>query len=165
MFRYCIWYCIKKRSYLNAVAYNATLLNSFTFQPHITLKSDIKTYQEAKEQCDRFRTLHQRLDEKIVFSPKSPPITSCSKIITVVDTMDFHAIELPVALNGVPHKGLHISLAYRQTPVSAYEVACAYAANEILFEELTLEDLYLCVVDCSKKDPSSWKIVSKNEFN
>lgn len=159
MFSYCIWYCIKKREYLNAAAFNATLLKSFTFQPHITLKSNIKTYEEAKEQCDRFRTVHDRLKQNLVFSPASAPTTSYTKIITVIHTVDFHAIELPLLFNGVSHTGLHTSLAYRETPFSAYEVACAYTANKILFGELTLEDLYLCVVDCSNKDPSQWKIL------
>ena len=159
MFNYCVWYSIQKRCYLNAAAYNTTLLKSMPFQPHITLKSHIKTFQEAKELCDRFRSLHNRLNDNIVFTPSGPPITSYTKIMTVVDTMDFHALELPLMMNGVKFEGLHTSLAYRETSFSPYEVASAYSGNKKLFESLTLDDLYLCVVDCSNKDPSKWKIL------
>lgn len=158
MFNYCVWYTIKKREYLNAAVHTATVLNSFNFQPHITLKSNIKTLEEAKQQCDRFRMLHDRLNNNIVFTPSGPPTTSYTKIINVVDTMDFYAIELPLRMNGVNIQGLHTSLAYRNTSFSPYEVACAYCGNKNLFEPLTLKDLYLCVVDCSNKDPRKWKI-------
>jgi hypothetical protein len=86
------------------------------------------------------------VSKKESFSPVGPPvITSCTK-----NDKYFYSIEQPLT------NGLHISLAYRVNGgFHPMELAIICKISTI-----AIDDIQLCVVDCSSEHPKEWEILS-----
>ena len=133
MFKYCVWYVLKETHIIHKqIKRYAQIFN--TINHSLEKEEAIKIYLKHK---------HKRKEFIVVGTPH---MTRCVK-----NNRAFYAIEQPLNSDGV-----HISLAYRiDQGFHPLEIAIVSQINNI-----GMDDVEVCIVDCSSEHPKEWKILS-----
>ena len=148
MFRYCVWYLLRKQHPINTlIQTNATLLNTAIFPGHVTIEHSINNKENAIAMAKRFK--QHKLPELHLFS--QPFLSHVS-----IDNTDFFAIEQMLLVNKKKMDGVHVSLAYSNRKLSSMEIVSCMPENGV---NLVPTDLNVVVYDCHHKDPSEWSLV------
>ena len=140
MFKYCVWYVLKDKHIIHQqIRRYSQAFNTEQFTAHITVRHSL----EKEEAIELYRN---HMSKKESFSPVgSPVITCCTK-----NDKYFYSIEQPLT------NGSHISLAYRvNSGFHPMELAIVGKISTI-----AIDDIQLCVVDCSSEHPKEWEILS-----
>lgn len=140
MFKYCLWYVLKDKHIIHQqIRRYSQAFNTEHFTAHITLHHSL-----SKDEAIELYRSHALKKES--FSPVgSPIIRNCIK-----NNKYFYSIEQPLT------NGLHISLAYRLN--SGFHPMELAIVGKI--DTIEIDDIHLCVVDCSSEHPKEWEILS-----
>ena len=148
MFRYCVWYKIRKKHPINTlIEKNASLLNTATFPAHVTIKHSIVNKQEAVDMAKRFQNHTPPLLQLF-----SQPFLSH----VIVDNTNFYSVEQMLLVNNKKVDGVHVSLAYSNKNLTSMELACCMPQDSIKFSP---DDLEVVVYECHDQNPSKWSMV------
>ena len=140
MFKYCVWYVLKETHIIHQqIKRYAQIFNTEPFLAHITIEHSLD-----KEEAIQVYLKHKdRREEFSVVGTQH--MTRCVK-----NNRAFYAIEQPLNSDGT-----HISLAYRiDHGFHPLEMAIVSKINNI-----GMDDVEVCIVDCSSEHPKEWKIL------
>lgn len=154
MFKFCIWYTFNEIPFNKIILRNANLFNTSSFKAHITIKSDIRTENEAHLIAAKYAHI------KPTFEVYGPPVQTHTKIANGIQLIDFYAIEQRLKINEF-ESPLHVSLAYSDKRFSDMEVGIS---NTDIPKYIYSKHLSVCVMNCWQHDPSQWYEVSKFNF-
>lgn len=141
MFKYCVWYVLKETHIIHKqIKRYAQIFNTEPFLAHITINHSLE-----KEEAIKIYLKHKHKRKEFIVVG-TPHMTRCVK-----NNRAFYAIEQPLNSDGV-----HISLVYRMdNGFHPLEMAIVSQINNI-----GMDDVEVCLVDCSSEHPKEWKILS-----
>ena len=140
MFKYCLWYVLKDKHIIHQqIRRYSQAFNTEHFTAHITIYHSL-----SKDEAIELYRSHA-LKKESVSPVGSPIIRNCIK-----NNKYFCSIEQPLT------NGLHISLAYRLN--SGFHPMELAIVGKI--DTIEIDDIQLCVVDCSSEHPKEWEILS-----
>ncbi len=148
MFRYCVWYKIRKNHPINTlIQKNAFVLNTAAFPAHITIKHSIVKKQEAVDMAKRFQN-HTLPFLQLFSQPYLSHVT--------IDNNDFYSVEQMLLVNHKKVEGVHVSLAYSNQNLTPMELASCMPKDSLKFSP---DDLQVVVYECHDQNPSKWSMV------
>jgi len=147
MFKHSVFYALKHTHPLNnAMKSYASLFNTHSFDPHVTIQSNL-TKEQAIAMKNRYLSI-----ERPLFVPHGDAKMTKQRCRSKSGHLDFYAIEQPLKTNGTYVAGIHTPLAYRiNKPFTPMELAMCKKIAPILST-----DIFLCIFNCESETPSEW---------
>ncbi len=149
MFKYCVWYVVKKTHPVHQMMSKySSLFKTPKFPPHITIKSKLSK-SEAIATYNRYLSV-----DYPVFTAYGHPKITHEVFYNHYRSgqIDFYAIEQPLNTNGAYVEGIHLSLAYR--------INNTFTPMELAHTEFVPRiydtDLSICIMNCESEDPNEW---------
>tara|TARA_B100001059_G_scaffold120733_1_gene120839 strand:- start:2271 stop:2717 length:447 start_codon:yes stop_codon:yes gene_type:complete len=147
MFKYCVWYIVKKTHPVHKMMSKySSLFKTPRFPPHITIQSKLNK-SEAIATYNRYLSV-----ENPVFTAHGHPKITHERF---PGNIDFYAIEQPLNTNGAHVEGIHLSLAYR---INKTFTPMELAHTEFV-PRIYNTDLSICIMNCESENPEEWERV------